>query len=82
MSDDRLKKLKARSQSILSDDKLKELVDQCPSPNQAYIQVLAETKQRRVAEKARDLALIKRDYPECYQQITTEGVCYEEWCSG
>lgn len=60
--------VKARCKPVLDKPKLIQLVQQC-SPTAAHAVVLAETSSEELAKAGRWLAVLRRDYPEEYNNL-------------
>lgn len=59
-----------RARSILSNPNVLSLVEKTASPTAAYDFVFDEFQDEEIAKAARWLAVLKRDYPNEYKQLT------------
>ena len=65
-----------RCKLILDQPDIVSLVDKSSSPTAAYAMVLDATGKDEIAKAARWLAIIRRDYPQTYTQITKHILCH------
>lgn len=66
--------VKARSKPVLGISKLVNLVQQSKSPTAAYTVVLAETGDKELAKAGRWLAILQRDYPKEFNDVTSPAI--------
>jgi hypothetical protein len=62
--------IRSRCSSILTDKTVVGLVLESSSPTAAYDRVLEHTKDAEKAKAARWLAVLRRDYPDVFSELT------------
>jgi hypothetical protein len=61
--------IKARCKFVLNDKQVVYLVKESSSPSAAYEMVFAETNDVEKAKAGRWLAVLRRDYPEVFDEL-------------
>lgn len=61
--------IKVRCKSVLNDQQVIYLVKESSSPSAAYEMVFTETNDAEKAKAGRWLAMLRRDYPEAFNEL-------------
>lgn len=77
-----LEEVKARCKNILNDEVIINLVVKSSSPTAAFEMIMAETGDQARAKAGRWLAVLRRDYSEEYQSITSNRVTLQQHDTG
>jgi hypothetical protein len=64
-----VEEIKVRCKSVLGDQQVVHLVKESSSPSAAYEMVLVETGNVEKAKAGRWLAVLRRDYPEAFNEL-------------
>jgi len=65
-----------RCKLILDQPDIVSLVNKSSSPTAAYDMVMGATGNDETAKAARWLGVLRRDYPDCYAEITRNILCH------
>ena len=71
-----VEEIRMRCKIILNQPNIVLLVEKSSSPTSAYDMVADVVGDEKTAKAARWLAILRRDYPQDYEEITKETLCH------